>query len=387
MIPLSREEKEVRQAAREFARGEFPGRALEADRSESFDQSLWRAASELGFVGIHLPEEYGGGGFGFTGLCLASEEFWRVDPGLGQAVLSTTFGSEMIWLFGSQEQRRTFLPPLCRGEAVIACAITEPEAGSDTAAARTRAVLDGGEWVINGAKIFTTNGTLARWVLVVCLTEPQVEDRHGRHSVILVPAGTPGFTAAKLKGKLGIRASDTAELSFKDVRLPAGNLIGQRGQGFNQVMGFLNHTRIHIGAQGVGLAQGCLDRSLTHVRSRKQFSRRLAQFQAIQFKLAEMATHLEAARSLVYGAARDIDAGRMDHHRVAMAKWFAARMAVEAADQALQMHGGYGYMDEYDVQRFYRDAKILEIYEGTTEIEKNIIAQGLISGKIRDWAG
>ncbi len=387
MIPLSREEKEIRRAAREFARGEFPSRALEADRTETFDQSLWRSACELGFIGIHLPEEYGGGGFGLVGLCLVCEEFWRVDPGLGQAVTSTTFGAEMIGLFGTEEQKKTYLPPLSSGEAILSTGITEPEAGSDVAGIKTRAELKGREWIINGSKMFITNGTLARWVLVVCLTEPESKDRHGRHSVILTPTKTEGFQAVKLKGKLGIRASDTAELHFKNVRVPASNLLGRRGQGFGQVMGFLNQTRVHIAAQAVGLAQGCLDRALDHVKGRRQFDQPLAQFQAVQFKLAEMATKIEAARTMAFRAARMVDAGQQDHALVAMAKWFAARTAVEAADDALQLHGGYGYFDESDVQRFYRDAKILEIYEGTTEIEKQIIAQALLSGRKSDWAG
>ncbi|MBW1712326.1 MAG: acyl-CoA dehydrogenase family protein [Deltaproteobacteria bacterium] len=385
MIELSREEKEVRKAARQFALGEFPRQALTADRTETFDQTLWRQASELGFVGIHLPEEYDGGGFGFSGLCLVTEEFWRVDPGLGQAILSTTFGSEMLLLFGDEDQKRTYLPPLTCGRAVMATAITEPQAGSDVAAVKTRAELEGGQWVVNGSKMFITNGSLATWVLTVCLTDPQAQDPHQRHSIILIPAETPGFTATKLKGKMGIRASDTAELSFKAVRVPEANLIGQRGRGFEQLMAFLNHTRLHIGAQGVGLGQGCLDRSLTQVKGRRQFGRPLAKFQTVQFQLAEMATQLEAARSLVYRASRLVDKGGMDHALVAMDKWYSARMAVEASELAVQLHGGYGYMDETDVQRFYRDAKILEIYEGVREIEKQIIAQALLGGRACSW--
>ncbi len=387
MIELSRDEKELRRAAREFARGEFYKYALTADRTETFDQELWRLACELGFVGLHLPEEYGGAGMGFTGLCLVCEEFWRVDPGLGQAILSTSFGSELIWLFGTEEQKQAYLPPLTEGKAVSATAITEPDAGSDVTSIKTKAVLDGDTWVVNGSKMFITNGTLADFVLTVCVTEPGAKDRHQRLSIILVPTDTPGFSAKKLTGKLGIRASDTAELSYKDVRVPAGNLIGERGRGFNQLMEFFDRTRIHIGAQGVGLAQGCLDKALAYAKNRKQFGQPIANFQATQFKLAEMATKIEAARSMVYRVSRMVDAGKMDPALVAMAKWFSGRIAVEAAEEALQIHGGYGYLDEMDVQRFYRDAKILELYEGTREIEKIIIARALLKGRVADWAG
>ncbi|MBU0513712.1 MAG: acyl-CoA dehydrogenase, partial [Proteobacteria bacterium] len=293
-------------------------------------------------------------------------------------ITSTTFGSEMILLYATEEQKQKFLPPLCAGEAIIACAITEPDAGSDVTQATTTAVRDNDEWVLNGSKIFITNGTLAKYVVVFCLTDPEHDDRHRRFSAILVETDQPGYQATKLKGKLGIRASDTAEISLNDVRAPAENLIGQEGQGFYQVMGFLNHTRLHICAQAVGLARGCLERCLRHAKSRVQFGRPLAAFQATQLKLAEMATNAEAARLMYQKAAWLTDQGTPDHALVAMAKWFAARSAVIAADEAVLLHGGYGYLAETDVQRFYRDAKILEIYEGTREMEKLIVAREIL---------
>jgi alkylation response protein AidB-like acyl-CoA dehydrogenase len=375
---LTAEQQDIIKAAREFAQGEFTPRAFEFDHDETFDLDLWSQACDLGFVGMFIPEEYGGPGFGFLEFCLANEEFWAVDPGISQAIMSTTFGSEMVLLYGTEEQKKRYLAPLCAGEAIIACAITEPDAGSDVTQAGTTAVRDGDEWVINGSKIFITNGTLASYAVVFCQTDPDNDDRHRRFSAIMVDTDQPGYQATKLMGKLGIRASDTAEISLNDVRAPVENLIGREGQGFYQIMGFLNHTRLHICAQGVGLARGCLERCLKHAKSRVQFGQPLAAYQATQLKLAEMATSVEAARLMYQKAAWLTDHGTPDHALVAMAKWFSARSAVIAADEAVQLHGGYGYLAETDVQRFYRDSKILEIYEGTREMEKLIVAREIL---------
>jgi alkylation response protein AidB-like acyl-CoA dehydrogenase len=382
---LTKEHRDIAAAAREFAQGEFEDRAVEFDRSESFDLSIWRKACELGFVGTFVDEAYGGAGMGFLEHCLITEEFWAVDPGCGQAVLSTTFGAELLGLFGSEAQKRAVLPELVGGRAILATAITEPDAGSDPSSASTTAVRQGDEWVIDGSKMFITNGTLARFVLVFCCTSPDAPDRHGRHSFFLVDherdagAGSKGLTARKLHGKLGIRASDTAELAFSGLRVPADALVGlEPGRGFRQLMAFFDRTRLHICAQGVGLGRACLDDSVRHVKGRTQFGQPLAAFQATQMKIAEMATELRAARGLYLNAAWLVDRGRIDPALVAMAKWFSARAAVRAADEAVQLHGGYGYIDEHRVQRLYRDAKILEIYEGTKEIEKLIVARSLL---------
>ena len=375
---LNKEQRDIVAAAKEFALGEFPDRAQEFDRNETFDQDIWRKACELGFVGVFIPEEYEGAGYGFLEHCLISEEFWAVDPGIGQAILSCTFGSELLMLFGTEGQKQTVLPKLVAGEAVMGTAITEPDAGSDPTGAATSAVKDGDSWVINGSKIFATNGNLADYMMIFCLTDADNASKHHRHSFILVPTEAKGYESNKLYGKMGIRASDTAELSFNDLRVPLENLVGKEGEGFHELMAFFNRTRLHICGQGVGLARAALEESIRHTRGRHQFGASLASFQNTQFKLAEMATWIKASRNLYYEAAWELDRGNIDHALIAMAKWYSAENAVRCADAAVQMHGGYGYIDEYKVQRLYRDAKILEIYEGSKEMEKTIIAGTLV---------
>jgi alkylation response protein AidB-like acyl-CoA dehydrogenase len=375
---LTKEQRDIVKAARKFARGEFVERALEFDRGETFDLDIWRKACDLGFVGVFIEERYGGAGYGFFEHCLINEEFWAVEPGIAMQVLSTTFGAELLQLCAAEAQKEDLLPRLTAGKAIMGTAITEPDAGCDVTRAVTTATRDGNHWVINGTKMFATNGNLADVLLVFCLTDPEHSSRHRRHSFILVPTAAPGYTATKIRGKMGIRASDTAEVCFRDVRVPAENLVGTAGEGFKQLMAFFNRTRLHICAQAVGLARAALEAAVAHTRGREQFGTPLASFQVTQFKLAEMATRIRAARNLYYEAAWKADNGDLDHALVAMAKWYSARVAVESADEALQMHGGYGYIDEYKVQRLYRDAKILEIYEGTKEIEKTIIARSLL---------
>lgn len=375
---LTKEQRDIVKAAKQFARGEFPDVALELDRQESFPYDLWKKALDLGFVGIFIDEEYGGAGLGFFEYCLVNEEFWAVDPGIAHALMATTFGCELILLKGNAEQKEAVLPRLTSGEAIIGMAITEPDAGCDVTRAATTATREGDEWVISGSKMFTTNGTVANDLVVFCLTDPDNPNRHARHSFILVPTDSPGYSASKIKGKLGIRASDTAEISFSNVRVPVSNTIGKEGEGFRDLMAFFNHTRLHISAEAVGLARGCLEESIRHTRERQQFGAPLASFQVTQFKLAEMATRIRAARNLYYEAAWAVDNGIIDHALIAMAKWYAAETAVACADEALQMHGGYGYIDEYPVNRLYRAAKVLEIYEGTKEMEKTIIGRSLV---------
>ncbi len=376
---LSKEQRDIQKAAREFALGEFlPEKAREFDRNETFDLNIWRKACELGFVGVFIDEKYGGAGLGFFEHCLITEEFWAVDAGMGNAVITATFGSELLRLFGTEEQKQKFLPPLVGGEAIMGCAITEPDAGSDVTGAITSAVRDGDEWVINGSKMFITNGTLAKYLNVFCLTDPDNPDRHQRHSFFVVETDRKGYQANKLHGKLGIRANDTAEVSFSNVRIPASNLIGRQGNGFRELMAFFNLTRLHICAMAVGIARAALEEASNHIKKRHQFGVPLASFQGIQFKIAEMATTIRAAKNLYYEAAWLTDQGKMDHAVTAMAKWFSGQVAVKCADEALQMHGGYGYIDEYKVQRIYRDAKIVEIYEGTKEIEKVIVAKNIL---------
>ncbi len=375
---LTKEQQDIQRAAREFARGEFPARAQEFDRSETFDLDIWRKACELGFVGVFIDEAYGGAGLGYFEHCLITEEFWAVDAGMANAVITTTFGAELLGMFGTDEQKRRYLPPLVRGEAIMGTAITEPDAGSDVTGATTTAAREGDDYIINGSKTFITNGSIADRVLVFCQTDPENPDRHERHSFFIVETDSPGFEARKLTGKLGIRANDTAELSFTNVRVSPSRLIGAEGRGFRQLMAFFNVTRLHICAMAVGIARAALEESTAHIKNRRQFGAPLASFQINQFKVAEMATKIRAARNLYYEAAWLADQGRIDHGLVAMAKWFSGEMAVRCADEALQMHGGYGYMDEYKVQRIFRDAKIVEIYEGTKEIEKIIVAKAVL---------
>jgi len=375
---LSKEQQDIVKAARKFAKGEFPERALEFDREETFDLKIWEKACDLGFVGVFIDEKYGGAGYGFFEHCLINEEFWAVEPGMAMQVLSATFGSELLLLYASAAQKQDLLPRLTAGEAIMGTAITEPDAGCDVTGAVTTAVKDDNGWVINGTKMFATNGNLADFLLVFCLTDPENASPHRRHSFIIVSTDTPGYSASKIHGKMGIRASDTAEVFLRDVRVPLENLVGKEGEGFYELMEFFNRTRLHICAQGMGLARAALEESIRHVKGRRQFGAPIAAFQATRFKIAEMATKIRAARNLYYEAALSADQGNIDHALIAMAKWYSAKIAVECADEAVQMHGGYGYIDEYKVQRLYRDAKILEIYEGTKEIEKTIIANTLL---------
>jgi alkylation response protein AidB-like acyl-CoA dehydrogenase len=261
-------------------------------------------------------------------------------------------------------------------------AITEPDAGSDILSILTLAKREGDHYVINGAKQFITNGSIANYLLVFCLTHPEAESRFKKFGTILVETDRPGFGATKLTGKLGIRASDTAEIRFSDVRVPKENLIGEKeGEGFSQIMQLFNINRVIAASQGVGVAQGALDKAIQYVKKRKQFGQLIGAFQATQFKIAEMATWVEAARALTYKAGWMIDHGKVDPKLISMAKWLAGEVGVKVANEALQLHGGYGYIADYDIERFYRDAKIVEIYEGTKEIEKNTIARELL-GKL-----
>jgi alkylation response protein AidB-like acyl-CoA dehydrogenase len=376
---LTKEQRDIANAAREFAEGEFVEKAEEFDRDETFDESIFKKAVELGFVGIFIEEKYEGAGLGTMEQCILQEEFAAVDLGIAVAVLTPCFGSEIIQAFGTEEQKRHYLPPLAKGEAIMGSAFTEPNAGSDLAAASTTAVKEGDEFVINGSKMFISNGTRADYLICFVQTDPDNADKHRRHSMIMVETDREGFEANKLRGKLGIRASDTAEISFNNVRVPCSNLIGEEGNGFTEAMYLFNLNRIGVAAQGVGVARAALEESINHVKKRIAFGAPLASYQAVQLKIADMFTWMSAGRNMVYEAAWRIDQGKVDHTLVAAAKAFCGQMAVRCADMALQLHGGYGYLAEYKVQRLYRDAKIIEIYEGTTDIEKLIVARSLLT--------
>ncbi|NIQ37418.1 MAG: acyl-CoA dehydrogenase [Proteobacteria bacterium] len=378
---LSDEQKDIKRAARDFAEGEFRDIARECDIREEFPISLLKKACKLGFIGVFIDEEYGGAGLGFLEHAIILEEFWRVDPGLGQQLCSVTFGAEEILLFGNQKQKKNYLPSLITGDSMMGFAITEPDAGSDTASATTTARKEGDFYIINGSKVMIGNGTLADFLLVYCLTNPEAESRSRRHSIFIVETERGGYEADRMEGKMGLRASDTANVFFNEVKVPKENLLGREGEGFRQLMGFFDRSRAYVAAHGVGLAQGALDQAVQHVRERKQFGQPIGLFQITQSKIAEMATMIEAARTIVQKACWSVDHDIIDTKLVAMAKWFACNVAVKVVDEALQLHGGYGYFNDHDIERFYRAAKVLEIYEGTREIEKIIIARRIL-GKL-----
>jgi acyl-CoA dehydrogenase len=379
---LTREQIDIKKAAREFAEGEFPKIARECDREETTNLGILNKARQLGFAGIFIDEKYGGMGCGYLENALVMEEFWRVDPGLGGQVTCIAFGSEMLLLYGTEAQKERYLTSVCKGDAIGAVAVTEPDAGSDVLSVSTRAAPKNGGYVINGSKMFISNGTIATFFVTLCLTNPEAGSKKERHSVIAIEADRPGVERNKLKGKLGIRAHDTAEITFKDVWVPEENRIGAEGKGFDCFMAFFNRSRSYVAAQGVGVGQGALEMAIRHAKQRKAFGQPLANFQLVQVRLAEMATLVEAARNLVYKAAWKVDQGEIEPALISMAKWYAGEVGVKVVNEALQLHGGYGYLDEYDISRFYRDAKIVEIYEGAKDIEKMVIGGQLIKGKV-----
>jgi len=376
---LTDEQKMLVETAGNFAKNEFAPVAQELDREEKYPMEIWEKASKLGLVGAWLPEEYGGAGVGFLGNALITEQFARVDLGIS-LIVAATFGCEAIYWGGTEEQKKKYLPLVAQGSAISAGAFTEPDAGTDVAGARTRAVIDGNDYVINGNKMFITNADVCTFMVTLCVTNPEDEKRYKRYSLIIVGSDRKGVTTTKIHGKMGIRASDTAEVSFEDVRVPRENLVGtSEGQGFYQAMQFFDTTRIMVAAQGAGLAQGALDKSIEYVKERKAFGVPIATFQITQQKLAEMAIRIEATRNLVYKSASYLDNGKVDPTLNAITKYYAGETAVFCANYAVELHGGYGYIDEYDVQRFYRDAKILQIYEGTKEAEVLTIARRLLT--------
>ena len=380
---LTKSQKEIQKAAREFAKGEFDKElALELDRTHEFPTKIWKKAGDLGFIGVHYPEKYSGQDLGVLENIIIADVFCAQDSGIGSAIALASFASECVLRFGSDELKQKFLPAVAEGQMLSAGAFTEPDHGSDITALDTTAVRDGDEWVINGTKTFISNGGMAGFYCTMCQTDGDAQPSYRGISLILVEAEREGITATDLGDKMGIHMLSTAEINYKDVRVPVSNLIGETGKGFYQVLEFFDESRILVAAQALGIAQGAYNRALAYVKQREQFGRKLAQFQVTQHKLADMATKIELARLITYKAAWNYDQGRIDPKLTSMAKMYAARTAVEVADEAIQLLGGYGYMTEYEVERFYRDAKITEIYEGTKEIQKNTIASAIL-GKIK----
>ena len=376
---LNKTQLDIQKAVRDFVKGEFSNElAMELEEKHEFPAKIWKKACDLGLIGVHFPEEYSGQGMGSMEDILVVEELCRGDSTIGSAVALSSFASEIILHWGTDEMKAKYLPAVAEGQMLSAGAFTEPDHGSDITSLDTTAVKDGDEWVVNGAKTFITNGGLAGFYCVMCQTDAEVKPSYRGISLILVEGDRPGVSTMDVGRKMGIRAMKTAEVVFKDVRVPLSNLIGEENKGFYHVLHFFDESRIQVAAQALGTAQGAYDRALAYVKKREQFGKKIAQFQATQHKLADMATKIELARLITYKAAWNFDQGRIDPKLTSMAKMYAARTAVEVADEAIQLLGGYGYMTEYEVERFYRDAKITEIYEGTKEIQKNTIASAII---------
>jgi alkylation response protein AidB-like acyl-CoA dehydrogenase len=371
---LSDEHRLFRDTVREFAEGEIGPQAEQLDREGRFPLELVARAAELGLMGIPIAPEWEGGGADTLAYAIAIEELARVDQSFAITVAAhTSLGTQPINLFGSDEQRQRWLPQLASGRRLAAFGLTEPGAGSDAGATRTTARLEGDEWVIDGAKMFITNaGTeISALVTITARTGPE------EISNIVVENGMTGYTQSAPMKKMGWRSSDTRELAFAGCRVPQEHLLGPRGAGFRQFLEILDGGRISVAALGLGAAQGAYEMSLAYAREREQFGRPIGRFQAIQFKLADMATEIEAARNLVYKAAWLKDAGRDFAHVAAMAKLYTGELSRRVCNEAVQIHGGYGFMDEYPVSRFYRDQKVLEIGEGTNEVQRMVIARGL----------
>ncbi|MFP8953235.1 acyl-CoA dehydrogenase family protein [Natrialbaceae archaeon A-arb3/5] len=375
---LTDEQRQIREEVQRFAENEIVPVAGEYDEAETYPHEIIEKAAEMGLTGAYIPLEYGGAGYSILDTAIITEELFSYDPGIALSITSTSFGCEAIMNFGTDEQKERFLEPVALGEKISGAAISEPDTGSDVSSVSTRAKKDGDEWVINGTKMWITNGSVGDFFVVLCQTDPDAEGRYNGFSQLVVESDRDGFSAEKITGKLGIRASDTAELVLDDVRVPEENLIGTRDAAFMQQMQFFDETRTAVAAQGVGIAKGAMRAALDYAQDREQFGKPISEFQAIQHKLADMATQTEAARNLTYKAAWKVDQGEDITKLASMAKEYASRVAVDVADEAVQIHGGAGYVNDFPVERFYRDAKITQIYEGTTEIQKNIIARELL---------
>jgi alkylation response protein AidB-like acyl-CoA dehydrogenase len=376
---LNEEQLEIKRAVREFAEKELtPELALEYDQKEEFPMNLYKKAAQLGFTSMQIPEKYGGQGYGLLEACIVVEELCRVDPGLGVAIsLGNLMIPDVLLRHGTQEQKEKYIPPLAKGEKIAAAAFTEPEHGSDITRMDTTAVKSGNEWIINGAKELITNAPIADTFLILCQTDPNATPSHRGQSLFLAEKGMPGLEATKLHGKMGIKPSLTGSLSLSDLRVPETNIVGELNKGFYYTLELFDGTRIAVAAQAVGIAQGAFEKALNYAKSRKQFGQTIINFQGVAFKLAEMAIKIEAARLLTYKAAWLYDKEKPNPMATSIAKAYASRAAMEVTDEAIQIFGGYGYLADYHVERFHRCAKITELYEGTSEIQKLTIVNFL----------
>jgi alkylation response protein AidB-like acyl-CoA dehydrogenase len=373
---LTKEQEMVRKMVREFAETEIKPIAAEYDESQEFPWETVKKMGELNLLGLIFPKEYGGADVGYIGYAIAVEEVSRICGAHGITVAAhNSLCSNHIFIAGTEEQKQKFLTPLAKGEKIGAWGLTEPGAGSDAGATETTAVLDGDEWVLNGSKIFITHGSVGDIGVVIAATDKS--KKHRGISSFIVEKGTPGFSSGTKENKLGLRASDTAEMVFEDCRIPKENLLGKENRAFYDTMEVLDGGRISIGAMALGLGQGALDESIKYAKEREQFGKKIAKFQAIQWMIANMASEVEAARMLVYYAGWLKDQGQKVTKLSAMAKMYASEVGMRAATKAIQIHGGYGYTKDYPVERIFRDVKLTEIGEGTSEIQRLVIARQL----------
>jgi alkylation response protein AidB-like acyl-CoA dehydrogenase len=375
---LTEEQSMIRDMVRDFAENEIMPIAADIDKEGRFPEENFKKMGELGILGLPWPEKYGGAGADTVCYAIATEQISRAcgSHGLSYAA-HVSLGSSPIYLFGTEQQKKRYLTPLARGEWLGALGLTEPEAGSDAGSTKTTAVLDGNEWVINGAKSLITNGPVAQIVIVVAKTDPSASGSHGI-STFIVETDVPGFVVGKREDKMGLKGCPTSQLFFEDCRIPKENLLGKEGDGFKQILEVLDGGRISIGAMALGLGQAALEAAVKYAKERYQFSRPISRFQAVQWMIADAATRIEAARLLVYQAACLEDEGKRFTKEAAMGKLFASEAAELACFNALQIHGGYGYTKDYPVERFYRDNRLTQIGEGTSEIQRLVIARHVL---------
>ena len=380
-LGFTSEQQHLRKSIREFCGAEIKPHVMEWDESQHFPIDVFKSLGKMGVLGAVFPEDLGGSGYSYVDYSIVMEEIARVDPSIALSVAAhVSLCTNHIYLAGDDEQKKRYLPKLTSGEWIGCWSLTEPEAGSDAGGTRTKAVLDGDSWVLNGGKTFTTNAQVADVCVAMAMTDRSAS-AHGISAFIL-EKGTPGFKVGKKENKLGMRCSPTGEVLFADCRLPASQLCGKRGEGFVDSLRILDGGRISIAALSVGLAQGAYEAALKYSKQRKQFSRFISEFQAIQHKLADMATEIDAARLLTLRAAWLKDSGASVNKESAMAKLFASESAVRVANEALQIHGGYGFIKDYPVEKFYRDVKLCTIGEGTSEIQKLVIARQLLKSHL-----
>lgn len=371
---LTQEQQMIKKTIKEFADKAVAPGAVERDRTKQFPKEVFKQLSDMGMMGLPFDEAYGGAGADTTSFAIVTEELSRVCASTGITYSAhISLGGAPLSLFGTEEQKQQYLAPICSGESFGAFGLTEPNAGSDAGGTETRAVEDGDDWVINGSKVYITNASHAKHLAITAITG--MNDGKKQISAIIVPTDAEGFTIIDNYEKMGLNASNTTELVLENVRVPKENLLGKRGEGFKQFLVTLDGGRIGIAAMAVGIAQGALNKALAYSKERKQFGKPLCEFQVTQFKLADMAMKIELARNMVYKAAWLKDQGRPFTKEASMAKLYASEMAMEVADEAIQIHGGYGYMKEYEVERFMRDAKLLEIGEGTSEVQRMVISR------------